>query len=206
REIQTSIDGDQIFGKEYSADEVFEIIKKDKTYYKNGGGVTFSGGEPIWWIDELIPLFEKIHKIGATIAVETTGSVPRPFYEKALPYIDYYLVDLKILVSKDAEKIRLDPNVYQKNIKWLLSKKCKLNFRTPLVPGFTFTKENIKLIKKFLSENNITELEVFETHEFGKQKYELLGRKMQHFSNLTKEDYNFLEKTLSPIKVKYLKW
>jgi len=206
REIEFSLDKKIQFGREYTANELFKEIMKDKNFYGTEGGVTFSGGEPLWHIEELLGLIEKLHKENITVAVETTGSVPRKFYEKSLGLIDFYLVDVKILESSSEEKIRLDNAVYQENVKWLLKNGRKIKFRMPLVFGYTFTKENLKLVANFLKENNVPELDVFEIHEFGREKYELLGRELQKFKKLDKTDWEFFYKTFDGIKINVLKW
>ena len=68
------IDARKVCGKEYTVDEVFDEIIKDKAFYENsGGGVTFSGGEPLMQIDFLIDLFEKVKANNLTTCIDTSG-------------------------------------------------------------------------------------------------------------------------------------
>ncbi len=206
REVEYSVDGKTKFGEEYNIDELFDEIIKDKTYFENNGGVTFSGGEPMWHIDELLPLIDRLHDNNITVAVETTGSVPKDFYEKSLGKIDYYLIDLKILEDCSFEKIRLDSKVYQDNVRYLVENNQNIHFRMPLTIDYTVTENNLKLIHDFLQSINVDEIDAFETHTFGKEKYEILGRKIQTFPKLTETDFDFIRTNLKGIKVNILTW
>lgn len=206
REIEYSVDRTIQFGKEYTTDELFEEIIKDKEYYDKNGGVTFSGGEPMWHIRELLPLIDKLHKKGITVAVETTGSVPKEYYKIGLGKIDYYLIDIKILDDDSFDKIRLDNQAYRDNLKWLASNNCNIKIRMPLVSGYTATKTNIDKVAAFLKDIKIKEIDIFETHEFGRNKYEALGRKMIILPRLDKSDWEMIKEGFKELKVNILKW
>ncbi len=73
-------DAKQICGREYTADEVFAEIVKDKTFYENsGGGATFSGGECMLQIDFLCEILKKCKENGIHTAVDTAGNGLRKF-------------------------------------------------------------------------------------------------------------------------------
>ena len=206
REVEYSLDKSVVFGKEYTIDELYEEIIKDKTYYENNGGITFSGGEPMWHADELLPLFDRLHKENISVAVETTGSVPKEYYEKTLGKIDYYLIDLKILEDSSFEKIRLNNKIYQENVRYLVDNNCNIRFRMPLTIGYTVTEHNLQLVADFVRSLGVKEIDAFETHEFGREKYEMLGRKMQKFTRLKDNDWQFIKDSFKDIKINILKW
>lgn len=62
------------YGKEYSVDEVLKEVLKDKIFYEDNGGVTFSGGEALLYAKELLPLMEQIKQNNISIAVESSLS------------------------------------------------------------------------------------------------------------------------------------
>ena len=76
-DIETSVDREITYGKEYNCKDLYDEIIKDKIYYKNSGGVTFSGGEPLWHVFEIKELLEKIKREKISIVFETTLSIPR---------------------------------------------------------------------------------------------------------------------------------
>ena len=86
-----------IYGKNYTYDEVYNEIIKDRAFYDENGGVTFSGGEALLYVNEILPLLEKLKKERITIAVETCLFIPTENLRRVIPYIDYFYVDMKIL-------------------------------------------------------------------------------------------------------------
>lgn len=62
------------YGKEYSVDEVLKEVLKDKIFYEDNGGVTFSGGEALLYAKELLPLMQQIKQNNISIAVESSLS------------------------------------------------------------------------------------------------------------------------------------
>ena len=91
------VDARKVCGKEYTVDEVFSEIIKDKSYYENsGGGVTFSGGECMLQIDFLAEILKKCKENGIHTAVDTAGHIPFESFKKILPYTDLFLYDIKI--------------------------------------------------------------------------------------------------------------
>lgn len=92
------------YGKESSVDEVLKEVLKDKIFYEDNGGVTFSGGEALLYAKELLPLMEQIKQNDISIAVESSLFVPSSYLEMVIPFVDYFYVDLKVM---DKEKCSL---------------------------------------------------------------------------------------------------
>lgn len=205
-EIEKSIDNKIIYGKEYSVEELYKEIVKDKIYYDKDGGVTFSGGEPLFHSFEIKELLKKLNKDNISVAVETTATTPVKYLKEIIDYVDYFLIDIKILYKEDSSKININIDNFYNNIKILKENNKKIFYRIPLVRGYTYTKENIELIKKFLNDNNVKEVDVFNVHELGSSKYELLGRKMNHFDLLNVEDFEHLKKEFNDIKINILEF
>lgn len=165
--------------KNYKLDEVIEIAIKDKPFFKYGGGVTLSGGEPFFQADFTIELLKHLKDIGINTAIETSLFVSSKYLLEALPYLDIIFADLKVF---DNEKHKVftgvDNKIIKNNIKLILesNKKDCLIIRTPLIPNFTATKENINDISKYISEL------------YSNVKYELLN-----YNPLAKAKYNLVD-------------
>ena len=86
-----------IYGYEISGEELEKEILKDKIYYEDGGGVTFSGGEALLAFKELEPLLKKLKEDKINICVETALMVKNELLEIALNYVDLFIIDIKIL-------------------------------------------------------------------------------------------------------------
>ena len=78
------------YGKEYSVDEVLKEVLKDKIFYEDNGGVTFSGGEALLYAKELLPLMQQIKQNNISIAVESSFFVPSSYLEMVIPFVEYF--------------------------------------------------------------------------------------------------------------------
>ena len=97
-------DAIEICGKNYTENEILDIILKDKSYYDtSNGGVTFSGGECMLQIDFLTEILKLCKENGINTAVDTAGNVPYEYFEKILPYTDTFLYDVKC-ITEDLHK------------------------------------------------------------------------------------------------------
>lgn len=193
-------DAKEICGKEYSVDEVFGEIVKDKAFYENsGGGVTFSGGECMLQIDFLCKILKKCKENGIDTAVDTAGHVSWEYFEKILPYTDLFLYDIKCF---DAEKHKqytgVSNELILENLKKLLESGAKIWIRIPIIPGVNDTEEELQKIREFLDLCGTPEkVELLPYHAMGEHKYEALGRKKCTFKVPTKEKIEILKNKIN---------
>jgi len=90
----------RICGKDYTIEEIYSEIVKDKEFYNvSGGGITFTGGECMLQLDFLVELLKTCKKSGIHTAVDTAGNVPFENFEKILPYTDLILYDVKCITE-----------------------------------------------------------------------------------------------------------
>jgi len=145
-----------MLGKWWTLDDLFREVEKDKVYYtKSGGGITVSGGEPTMQPDFIQKFLKKCKENGISTALDTCGYASRTTYEKILPYVDLVLFDIKVIDSKLHEEFTNVPNErILENAVWLADKLKKDNkkmwIRTPMIPNYTATDENIKGIGEFI--------------------------------------------------------
>lgn len=146
-------DAYKFVGKEYSTDELAKIILKDKIFYDNsGGGVTLSGGEPLYHMEYVHELLIKLKKNNIHTCIETCGFYNRSkFNELILPYIDLIYFDLKIYNPELHSQYCLVSNEkILKNFEDLLKKNKEVLPRIPLIPKITDTDENLKTLACYL--------------------------------------------------------
>jgi pyruvate formate lyase activating enzyme len=169
-------DAREICGKEYSVDEVFEVIKKDRAFYENsGGGVTFSGGEPLLQVDLCIEIAKILKKRGVNIAIDTCGFVPRESFERILPYVDTFLYDIKAYDEDTHIRCTGRSNqIVLENLKFLDDTGCNIEIRIPYVPEYN--DDQMEKIAKFLSPfKNIKKIRILSYHDYADGKYSALG-------------------------------
>ena len=182
------------YGKEYSVDQVLKEVLKDKIFYEDNGGVTFSGGEALLYAKELLPLMQQIKQNNISIAVETCLFVPSAYLEMVIPYVDYFYVDLKVM-DKERCSFLLKGNLdlFKSNLA-ILAKSKKFNVRIPVIYGYTDDENNIKCIIDVIREyrSSIKKVGLIKGHNLGDNKYVSLGKDVPEkaeVSDLFLEEY-----------------
>jgi len=164
---------------DYSIADIVEIVLRDKDYYfKTGGGVTLSGGDPLLQNpDSLISLLKLLKNENVHIAVETSLHVPWENISKVAPYIDLFLVDLKVVGDDDLHKklTKQDSRLIHSNIKNMIDAKAKIKFRMVMVPGYNDGEDHIKATADFLKSVNYRSIELLKYHNMYEDKAKRLG-------------------------------
>lgn len=180
----------EICGKEYTIEEVFAEIIKDKDFYlSSGGGVTFSGGECMLQIDFLSEILQKCKENGIHTAVDTAGSVPWEYFERILPYTDLYLYDVKC-ISEELHKdgTGVSNRLILENLKNLILHQAKIIVRVPVVPGFNVNDFEMEKIKAFLQQYSIRNVEFLPYHSMGEHKWGAIGLSVKRFPVPSKKE------------------
>lgn len=174
------------YGKDYTADQLVREIEKDRRYWEPDGGVTFSGGEPLLWMDGLAAVMESLKKKGVRLAVETALQAEKPLLETAMEYVDLFIVDIKILEPEQCKEVLGgDVRRYRENVEMLKGKGKTMLFRIPCNREHTVRRENMEQIKGFLAQYADVPVEIFATHSLGKEKYESLGLPCREYDGLS---------------------
>lgn len=172
----------QISGEKISVEALLREMERDKDFYAvSGGGVTFSGGEPLLQVIFLEEILKRCRERQISTAVETAGNVPWEHIEKLLPYLDLILYDIKAL---DDEKHKAFTGTSNRRILENARKLMELSrrnifrgkicFRMPVIPGYNDSEYS--KAAEFVSPNP---LELLPYHSIGMGKYEALGREYQ---------------------------
>ncbi len=143
---------DEITGKEASVEEIVKAVERDRIFYEeSGGGVTLSGGEPLFQIDFCVELLQALKKEEFHTALDTTGHASPEEIQRIIPFTDLFLYDLKLM---DDEEHQIYTGVSNKmileNLKFLMKEGKYVIIRIPVVPGITDTDSNIHAIIDFL--------------------------------------------------------
>ena len=167
-------------GRDVTVGEVLEEIKRDRVYYNRsgGGGVTLSGGECLWQPDFSEALLRACHEIGITTAIETTGYAEMDVIRRLLPYVDTVLMDIKHTDGKKHEAFTTRNNaLILENARHIAREAKRLIVRTPVIPTFNDTEEEIRAIAEFAkSLGTVKEMHLLPYHRIGSDKYAGLGR------------------------------
>lgn len=172
-------------GEIKTVDELLSQALKYKSYWKKGGGITVSGGEPLLQIDFLIEFFKKAKEKGIHVTLDTSGNPftrEEPFISKfneLMKVTDLVMLDIK---EMDEEKHKILTGWSNLNILDMARYLSEINkpvwIRHVLVPGGSDNDKQIKDLNKFIkSLNNVERVEVLPYHTLGTFKWEQLGIK-----------------------------
>jgi pyruvate formate lyase activating enzyme len=166
------------YGKDYTVEELLPILLKDKDFYDNsGGGVTLSGGECLLQADFCAELLKQLKKQGVCTAVDTSGMVSKTALDKAMPYTDVFLYDIKA-ISNEVHKTCTGYGNKQilDNLLYIEEKGAAVEVRIPFVPDFN--DEEIDRIGEFLGRLRcLTKVRVLPYHNLAGTKYRSLSLK-----------------------------
>jgi pyruvate formate lyase activating enzyme len=153
-------------------------IEKDIIFYdESGGGVTFSGGEPLFQWDFLLALLQACKEQGIHTAVDTTGLAPYSVLAAVSQYTDLFLYDLKLMDKvKHMEYTGVPNQGILDNLIRLAECHQGITVRVPLIPGITDTPGNLEAMAAFLKPIPILEVELLPYHNTAETKYQRLGR------------------------------
>lgn len=166
-------------GRDVTAGEVIAEVERDTMYYKrSGGGLTLSGGETLTQPDFAVALLALAHERGMNTAIESTGFADFSVIERILPHLDLYLMDIKHINSDKHKAFTGQPNdKILANAQRIARSPVKLIIRTPVVPGFNDTEEEIGAIARFAASlPGVEEMHLLPYHRIGSDKYKGLGR------------------------------
>ena len=163
-------------GNAWTAIDLVNKIKRYKPYFRKGGGVTFSGGEPLLNADFIIEAGELLTKEGINYAVDTSGSVPlTDSVKKALDGADLVILDIKFY---DEESYKKYTKGHFENFiaigKYCTEKGIRLWLRTVVVPNINDNEESMKKYADFSKQFKFEKYELLAFHTMGFFKYENL--------------------------------
>lgn len=166
---------EEIVGQARTVKEVMDVLEKEWVFMdESGGGVTFSGGEPMLQHEFLAKLLTACKKLGMHTAVDTCGFVSPEILRKIIPLTDLFLYDLKIMDSEQHQFYTGVPNpVILENLQELVSRNCKIRIRIPVIPEINNTPENISESIHFLKNLNgsIEGVDLLPFHNTASGKY-----------------------------------
>lgn len=165
-------------GSLLTADEVLFEIKKDQVFYmSSGGGVTLSGGEPLFQADFSTAILKKCKSENIHTAIETSLYCDADVLKSVMEYIDLFIVDMKF--SDPGLHMtftgRSDENI-KKNFLYLAGQGKQIIVRVPLIPNITDTEENRRSIEKFVRKaGNWIPIEFISYNTLAGNNYDRLG-------------------------------
>ncbi|MBR3294959.1 MAG: glycyl-radical enzyme activating protein [Clostridia bacterium] len=181
----------KLIAREYDPKELAEVLLRDRSLYdRSGGGVTFSGGEPLLQADLVLETAELLKEDGIHICVDTALNVPRESIKKVLPVVDLFLCDIKA-VSGDIFRryIGEDNSLIMSNLKYI-SENADMYIRVPLIKGVNTEVDELEKIRELIGSlgNRVRQVGLLTYHDLGIEKAVQAGMEEERFPFLTEEE------------------
>jgi pyruvate formate lyase activating enzyme len=169
----------QMVGRWVTVDQIVEELAKDQIFFdESGGGVTFSGGEPLLQARFLEAVLEECRARRIHTAVETCGVANQAALIRVARNADLFLYDIKFI---DPEKHRKYTGASNENIltnlRALAAQHKNIVVRMPVIPSINDDEENSEDVARFLKTARLSRLDLLPYHQIGGEKYERLKRK-----------------------------
>ncbi|TYQ13195.1 UNVERIFIED_CONTAM: pyruvate formate lyase activating enzyme [Acetivibrio alkalicellulosi] len=169
-------------GKEYTASEVIDEMKKYINYIKfSNGGITVTGGEPLMQAEFVSEVFKLAKEMNVHTAIDTSGFADIDKLGSLLKSTDLVLLDIKHVDEEKHKKIAgVENDKIKKFATFVSDQGIPIWIRYVLVPGLTDDENDLIKTREFIQElKTVQNIEVLPYHSMGVYKWEKLGRKYQ---------------------------
>lgn len=166
-------------GEEKGVEEVLKEVLKDEVFYStSGGGMTVSGGEPMYQPEFTYQLLKSAKEKGIHNCIETCGFASWENFDKIREFVDIFLFDWKITdPEKHKEFTGVSNEVILRNLRMLDENGSKIILRCPIIPTINNNEEHFKGIADIANSlKNILEINIEPYHPLGSNKSEMLGK------------------------------
>ncbi len=194
----------EVFGKKYSVDEIIKTVEKDSLFYgRSGGGLTISGGEPLVQAYFTLAILKQARSHRINTAIETCGYGDWTKLAQVCEHLNTLIMDIKCMdPEKHKEFTGVSNELILSNFKKLCQEFPNLPklIRTPVIPGFNDTEEDIQAIVDFIKDQPNVQYELLKYHRLGEQKYTYIGKTYPYKgAQLDDEKFNRLKEIAKPL-------
>lgn len=185
--------------KEYTVDDIVQILRRDFNNWGPDGGVTFSGGDPLMHHKFLVEVLRKCQEWQIHTAIETSAYAKQEVFLDVFKYIEFAFIDVK---NMNREKHKEGTGVYNdlilSNIEVLKKSgwQGRLVLRQPTIAGYNDSDENAYKLIEFMNKNSLYEINLLKFHRLGETKWNQLGKVYEYHENgdITQEKMEHLQK------------
>lgn len=164
--------------REMSVNEVLDELLKDKVFYESsGGGITLSGGDPVYQYQFNLKILKACKKEKLHTVIESSMFTGKSVFKKFIPLVDLFIVDIKIFdASLHKNFTGFENKKIKANFEMIAAAKSDILVRIPMIPGFTDAEDNIKRIAEYVREvRDDIKIELLNFNPLARDKYRLMN-------------------------------
>lgn len=168
----------QLAGEWLSVEAALASVERDRAFYEeSGGGVTLSGGEPVYQPDFAADFLAACRDAGIHTALDTCGFAAPQVFRHVAQHADLLLFDLKVLDPQRHRELTGVPNhVILENLRWAAGQHQSVIVRVPIIPGCTDDAANLQAIRNCAASLDLRRVDLLPYHRIAKDKYQRLHR------------------------------
>lgn len=169
--------------QDYTVDDLVKILRRDFNNWGPGGGVTFTGGEPLMQHGFLLEVLKRCRDLQIHTALETTACVRQDRFLEVMPYIHFAFIDIKHMdTGRHLEATGVGNALILSNIGALKASGWdgRLVLRQPVIGGYNDGEENAQQVIAFMNTHGLFEINLLKFHPLGETKWDQLGRAYPH--------------------------
>lgn len=189
----------KVAGERWTIENVVGEVLKDQVFFRQGGGVTFSGGEVLSQAAFAEKLAGAFHEKGVHITCETSGFSSNEDFKRLLTWCDLLYLDIKHW--KEEAHIRgtgQGEAVILEHLKMAVDSQIPMAVRIPVIPDYNNSREDWHGFGRLLKEYKVQEAHLLPFHQFGSAKYQQLGRSYEYsdYKAITEQELEPFAETL----------
>lgn len=168
----------ELIGKLVTVDELVTDLLKDRVFCQtSGGGVTFSGGEPLWQSGFVTQVARRMKEEGIHTALDTAGDVSWCHFDEVLDYIDLVLFDIKLAGREPHRQFTGRENdLILANAQLLSQRGVPMHIRLVMIPGINDSAARLRARMEIVSSlKSVQQVDILPYHRYGAGKYARLG-------------------------------
>lgn len=172
---------------EMTVEEAVEKLMQDQPFYgESEGGVTISGGDPLFQHQFSREVLSLCKEQGVHTAIETSMQTTAEILDSFIGLVDLFIVDLKLMHDEShREHIGTGNQLILSNFARLVEKGADLLVRIPLIPGITASEENLRAVARYVKEQSSSvPIELINFNPLAENKYRLMGKEYAWLSKL----------------------
>jgi pyruvate formate lyase activating enzyme len=167
-----------VCGRRYTVAELMKMFQRDRHYWGSNGGVSFSGGEPLFQKEFLTAVLNNCRESCIHTAIETSAFFPQDQFLAIMQKVDFAFVDIKHMdTNKHSKQAGVANEIVLSNVAALAASSWngRLVIRVPVIPGFNEDDENIIATAEFLKQVGLAEINLLPFHRMGDSKWRQCG-------------------------------
>lgn len=171
-------DAREVLGRTMSVPEVISEVERDRPFYEqSGGGVTFSGGEPLAQPAFLAEALHSCRLREIHTVLDTSGYAPWAALDALRTDVDLFLYDVKLVDDHRHRDVTGVSNAtILENLARLAAAGHEIVLRLPLIPGVNDDEDNLRDTATLAAALGVARVDVLPFHRLGSDKYARLGR------------------------------